>query len=191
MTPTTQAPAAPDPAATNGDAKRVRDKVKAAKDRYKRATATETAKALAEDIPRLQTELADLHAEIADAEQTFLEGLSATLERRAEVDMTLARARVGREYVAVPSAYAGHARPTREDQKRTNAYEIVVVSDEREQAERELRLTPPPVGSIAAQLGDSKAFAQAEQHRKTQNRVLELQNKLAKLERRRDTEFAL
>jgi hypothetical protein len=162
-----------------------------AKDKYRRETAIETARALADDIPTLEKELADLDDAIAVAERTFLGSLAPMLGQRAKVDMILSRARVALTYVANPRAFGDCSRPTAASRRTENARQIAEVEESLVAAERELARCPAPQGDAAACIGDSVLWKQSQRHREADIRVLELKNEIVKLERYRDTVLAL
>lgn len=166
------------------------ERLLALRERYKRETALATAQALADDIPRLEDELAALDDEIEEAEAAFLDRIAPTVKHRAEVDMCLARARVGKEYIVNPAAFGDRLSPR--ERLRINTHNrLAGLPHLIAGAKRELELCPAPSDSIVACMADSELWEQSHRHRQATNRVLELQNELAKLERIRDTELSL
>ncbi len=126
-------------------------KLKALLDRYKAESIQETAKLLADDIPRLEGELAAIDADIASREDAFLASLAPIAKHRGEVAVTLSRARVARAWVADPLSFVGVA-GSPSDKALAEWREA---SERLAAAEREVSLLPEPSFTKSEALADA------------------------------------
>lgn len=147
-----------------------RKKLVEAQDRYKRETLAECAKVLSDDIPRLENQLRECDAAISEAEAAFVDGLAPILKQRAEVDVTLSRARVAKHYVANPYGFGG-ATPAVDVAK--SEYQTIAWA--LQDARRELELRPQPPFTRTEALGDSDRWTKVHEYERCRDAVTKLE----------------
>jgi hypothetical protein len=126
-------------------------KLLALRDRYRGETMQEVAALLSADIPNLESELAGIDADVADKERSFFDSLAPALKHRAEVAITLARARTAVHYLSDPMGFAG-ATELPADAALREFEEAAVALRE---AEAELAANPDPGCDRIAALADA------------------------------------
>ncbi|MDO8630463.1 MAG: hypothetical protein Q7R41_08210 [Phycisphaerales bacterium] len=145
----------------------------ALRDRYRGETMQEVAALLSADIPILESELAGIDADVAEKERTFFDSLAPALKHRAEVAITLARARTAVHYLSDPSGFAGATElPT---DAALREYEEAAVA--LREAEAELADNPDPGCDRIAALADADSWDKLHRFEKWRDTVDELRGK--------------